>query len=92
MAASLRRNKQHKKVPRRGVEQAGLDPHHGSDDQREGTCPRSHGTLASVKGFPAWHLPPHSCHNTKNVHRIQKLYLWPLVFCFVLFLSLFLFL
>lgn len=53
MAVSFGRNKQHKKVPQCGAERARSDPHQGSDAQREVTCPRSHGTLASMKGFPA---------------------------------------
>ena len=36
------------------------------------TCPRSHGTLASMKGFPARHLPQCGCHHGKSVQRHLK--------------------
>ena len=36
------------------------------------TRPRSHGTLASMKGFPARHLPQCGCHHGESVQRHLK--------------------
>ena len=57
--------------------------HQGSDEQREVTRPRSHGTLASMKGFPARHLPRCVCHHGKNVQRHLKALPLALKFFFV---------
>lgn len=51
------------------------------------TCPRSHRTLASRKGFPGQHLPPHGCHSSKNVQRNLKAL--PLALSFFLFKNLY---